>query len=56
MAGGRRGRAGRGRLGLTDSAVGLTVLALTTSDELFALALAAVRRDVAKIAMGLPAR
>jgi cation:H+ antiporter len=35
----------------TDWAVGLTLLALTTSAELFALARVAVRRDVAKIAM-----
>ena len=38
-------------LGRTDSAVGLTVLALATTAELFALVLAAVRHDVPEIAV-----
>jgi len=38
-------------LGRTDSAVGLTVLALATTAELFALVLAALRRDVPEIAL-----
>lgn len=38
-------------IGRTDSAVGLTVLALATTAELFALVLAAVRRDVPEIAV-----
>lgn len=37
-------------LGRTDSAVGLTVLALATSAELFALVLTAARHDVAEVA------
>jgi cation:H+ antiporter len=38
-------------LGLTDSAVGLTLLALATTAELLALAWAALRRDVSEIAI-----
>jgi cation:H+ antiporter len=38
-------------LGLTDTAVGLTLLALATSAELFALVLAAARRRVVEIAV-----
>src|SRR6266536_71021 len=38
-------------LGLTDSAVGLTLLALATTAELFALAWAAMRRGVSEIAV-----
>ena len=38
-------------LGRTDSAVGLTVLALATTAELFALVLTAVRHDVPEIAV-----
>jgi len=38
-------------LGRTDSAVGLTVLALATTAELFALVVAALRRDVPEIAL-----
>jgi len=38
-------------LGLADSAVGLTLLALATTAELFALAWAAMRRDVPEIAV-----
>ena len=38
-------------LGLTDSAVGLTLLALATTAELFALAWAAMRRGVSQIAV-----
>jgi cation:H+ antiporter len=38
-------------LGRTDSAVGLTVLALATTAELFALVVAARRRDVPEIAL-----
>lgn len=38
-------------IGRTDSAVGLTILALATTAELFALVLAAVRRDVPEIAV-----
>jgi cation:H+ antiporter len=38
-------------LGLADSAVGLTLLALATTAELFALAWAAVRRGVSEIAV-----
>ncbi|NLT55833.1 MAG: sodium:calcium antiporter [Actinomycetales bacterium] len=38
-------------LGVTDSAVGLTALALATTAELFALAFAAVRRDVPEVAV-----
>lgn len=38
-------------LGRTDSAVGLTVLALATTAELFALVLSAVRHDVPEIAV-----
>jgi cation:H+ antiporter len=38
-------------LGLTDSAVGLTLLALATTAELFALAWAAMRRGVTEIAV-----
>jgi cation:H+ antiporter len=38
-------------LGRSDSAVGLTVLALATTAELFALVLAALRRDVPEIAV-----
>ena len=37
--------------GLSDSAVGLTLLALATTAELFALAWAAMRRDVSEIAV-----
>lgn len=37
--------------GLTDSAVGLTLLALATTAELFALAWAAIRRGVSEIAV-----
>jgi cation:H+ antiporter len=37
-------------LGLTDSAIGLTLLALATTAELFALAWAAMRRGVSEIA------
>jgi cation:H+ antiporter len=36
---------------LTDTAVGLTLLALATTAELFALAWAAMRRDVSEIAV-----
>ena len=39
------------RSGSTDSAVGLTVLALATTAELFALVFAAVRHDVPEIAV-----
>lgn len=39
-------------LGLTDTAVGLTLLALATTAELFALAWAAMRRGVSEIAVG----
>ena len=38
-------------LGQTDTAVGLTVLALATTAELFALVLAAARRDLAEVAV-----
>jgi len=38
-------------LGRTDTAVGLTVLALATTAELFALVLAAVRHDVPEVAV-----
>ena len=38
-------------LGRTDSAVGLTVLALATTAELFALVLSAARHDVPEIAV-----
>jgi cation:H+ antiporter len=38
-------------LGLTDSAVGLTLLALATTAELFALAWSATRRDIPEIAV-----
>jgi cation:H+ antiporter len=38
-------------LGRSDSAVGLTVLALATTAELFALVIAALRRDVPEIAL-----
>jgi cation:H+ antiporter len=38
-------------LGRSDSAVGLTILALATTAELFALVLAAVRHDVPEIAV-----
>jgi hypothetical protein len=38
-------------LGLTDTAVGLTMLALATTAELFALAWAAMRRSVSEIAV-----
>jgi cation:H+ antiporter len=38
-------------LGRTDSAIGLTVLALATTAELFALVVAALRRDVPEIAL-----
>jgi len=38
-------------IGRTDSAVGLTILALATTAELFALVLAAARRDVPEIAV-----
>ncbi len=38
-------------LSLTDSAVGLTLLALATTAELFALAWAAMRRGVSEIAV-----
>ena len=38
-------------VGRTDSAIGLTVLALATTAELFALVLAAVRHDVPEIAV-----
>ena len=38
-------------LGLTDSAIGLTLLALATTAELFALAWAAIRRGVSEIAV-----
>jgi cation:H+ antiporter len=38
-------------LGLTDTAVGLTLLALATTAELFALAWAAMRRGVSEIAV-----
>ena len=38
-------------LGLTDSAIGLTLLALATTAELFALAWAAMRRGVSEIAV-----
>ena len=38
-------------LGRTDSAVGLTILALATTTELFALVLTAVRHDVPEIAV-----
>src|SRR5215470_7523 len=38
-------------LGLTDTAVGLTLLALATTAELFALAWSAIRRDVPEIAI-----
>jgi cation:H+ antiporter len=38
-------------LGRSDSAVGLTVLALATTAELFALVVAALRRDVPEIAL-----
>jgi len=38
-------------IGRTDSAVGLTILALATTAELFALVLAAIRRDVPEIAV-----
>ncbi len=38
-------------LGLTDSAVGLTLLALATTAELFALAWAAMRRGISEIAV-----
>jgi cation:H+ antiporter len=38
-------------LGLTDSAVGLTLLALATTAELFALSWAAMRRGVSEIAV-----
>jgi cation:H+ antiporter len=38
-------------LGRTDSAIGLTVLALATTAELFALVLTAVRHDVPEIAV-----
>ncbi len=37
--------------GLADDAVGLTALALATTAELFALAVAALRRDVAEVAV-----
>lgn len=39
-------------LGVADSAVGLTFLALATSAELFALVLAALRRHVSEVAVG----
>jgi cation:H+ antiporter len=39
-------------LGLTDTAVALTLLALATTAELFALAWAALRRGVSEIAVG----
>ena len=38
-------------LGLTDSAIGLTLLALATTAELFALAWAAMRRGISEIAV-----
>jgi cation:H+ antiporter len=38
-------------LGLTDTAVGLTLLALATTAELFALAWSAIRRDVPEVAI-----
>jgi cation:H+ antiporter len=41
-------------LSLSESAVGLTLLALATTAELFALAWAASRRGVSEIAVGAP--
>jgi cation:H+ antiporter len=38
-------------LGQTDTAIGLTVLALATTAELFALVLTAVRHDVGEVAV-----
>jgi cation:H+ antiporter len=51
VAGRRRAQRAVATLGLTDTAVGLTLLALATTAELFALAWSAIRRDVPEVAI-----